>query len=290
MFTLNVALSNTTRLILSEYGYPVNLTCMHMLICYLACRWYRLSVLPSSIKVDGLSVLPLSISFSLSIAFGNASLRFIYPSFAHMLGTATPLVVLLLQVTLYRSRFNTFTYLSVPIICIGLLLCSVAESNFSATGLFFSLAATVLRALKTIQQRNLLVQKIPSVQLLEEMAWQSCIILIPIGLAFEGMDPINAIVSSSSHFLALIALNCLNACTLNLVNLSVASITTPVTLQILGNIKSAVSVFASAVFLGNVVSTGQAVGCCLVGLGTALYQWKGGEKKFKTISRESIKQ
>merc|ERR1719277_395120 len=110
-------------------------------------------------------IAPLAMCFALSVAMGNLSLKYIYPSFSQMLGSMAPLITVALAVVLQGQRFNRWTWASMPVICGGLVLCSAQEANFHAAG------ATVLRALKSILQGRLLEDAgMDSVTLLYYMA------------------------------------------------------------------------------------------------------------------------
>lgn len=111
-------------------------------------------------------ITPLSICFALSVAMGNLSLKYIYPSFNQMLGSMSPLITVLLAVLLERKSFSVKTWLSMPVICLGLALCSAKELNFNALGAFYATGATVLRAVKSLMQARLLSHKLDSVTLL----------------------------------------------------------------------------------------------------------------------------
>lgn len=73
-----------------------------------------------------------------------------------------------------------------------------------------------------------------------------------------------------------ILFNCLNACLLNLSNFITASFVSPLTLQLLGNVKTVLGIFISALIFGNAVTPAQAAGCGAAVGGVYVYQrWKG---------------
>mmetsp|Transcript_41772 Transcript_41772/g.87215 ORF Transcript_41772/g.87215 Transcript_41772/m.87215 type:complete len:131 (-) Transcript_41772:139-531(-) len=87
---------------------------------------------------------------------GNLSLKYIYPSFNQMLGSMSPLITVLLAVVMQQKHFPLKTWLSMPVICVGLAVCSAKELNFNALGAFYASGATVLRAVKSLIQGRLL--------------------------------------------------------------------------------------------------------------------------------------
>mmetsp|Transcript_41773 Transcript_41773/g.87218 ORF Transcript_41773/g.87218 Transcript_41773/m.87218 type:complete len:186 (-) Transcript_41773:179-736(-) len=103
---------------------------------------------------------------------GNLSLKYIYPSFNQMLGSMSPLITVLLAVVMQQKHFPLKTWLSMPVICVGLAVCSAKELNFNALGAFYASGATVLRAVKSLIQGRLLStsHQMDSVTLLYYMA------------------------------------------------------------------------------------------------------------------------
>ncbi|CAE8689113.1 unnamed protein product [Polarella glacialis] len=169
-FALNIAMGSSTKWIFVSgeiciedqgckfYKFPITITVIHMLFSWALCRiqifWFR-----GGIKGGGLSfekqlreIAPLSLCFALSVAMGNLSLKYIYPSFNQMLGAMSPLITVILAVVMERKSFPMRTWMSMPVICLGLGVCSAKELNFHALGTFYACGATVLRALKSIIQ------------------------------------------------------------------------------------------------------------------------------------------
>merc|ERR1712137_1053235 len=71
----------------------------------------------------------------------------------------------------------------------------------------------------------------------------------------------------------------LNACLLNVANFMVTSYTSPLTLQVLGNVKSCVGIAVSVAIFRNALTWQQGVGVAVCLLGVWVYNQKGGEQK-----------
>merc|ERR1719254_369125 len=136
-------------------------------------------------------IAPLAICFALSVAMGNLSLKYIYPSFNQMLGAMSPLITVLMAVIFQQKRYNGWTWLSMPVICGGLVLCSAKEVNYNHLGALFATGATVLRSAKSIMQGKLLTgsDKLDSVTLLFYMAPWAAVLLFALAAFSEGMEP-----------------------------------------------------------------------------------------------------
>lgn len=277
--------------------------------------WIQLNLFRGTPKSDGLSirqqldkVAPLSVCFSLSVAMGNISLKYIYPSFNQMLGAMSPLIAVALAVVMERKHYNCWTWLSMPVICGGLALCSATEANFNLLGTAYAVGATVLRAVKSIMQGRLLQggDKMDSVTLLYYMAPWAAGFLGVVAMASEGIEPLTlllrglgflssatpagAIPAASGsatgglNVLMLLVISGLNACLLNVFNFMVTSYTSPLTLQVLGNVKSCLGIAISVAIFRNTLTLHQGIGVVVCLFGVWLYNQKGAELKSTAAS------
>lgn len=305
-FVLNISIASSTKWIFvageicveakcALYKFPLAITVIHMLFSWFLCR-IQIFYVRGGLKGGGLTITqqlkqiaPLSLCFALSVAMGNLSLKYIYPSFNQMLGAMSPLITVLLAVVLEGKQFPMQTWISMPVICLGLCVCGMKELNFNALGAFYATGATILRALKSIIQGRLLSpdQKLDSVTLLYYMAPLSAVWLSLIGLVMEGKEPVMLLlaplfresgdpkVTGVGNVVVLLMFSGLNACLLNLANFLVTSYTSPVTLQVLGNVKSCLSIAVSVAIFRNAVSVEQAAGVVGCLFGVWLYNHKG---------------
>ncbi|CAE7532022.1 unnamed protein product [Symbiodinium natans] len=174
-FILNITIASSTKWIFvhgniciqdkgcQKYEYPVAITVIHMIFSWMLCRVYIFQIRGGlegkammGLAQQAREIMPLSLCFALSVAMGNLSLKYIYPSFNQMLGSMSPLITVLLAVVMQQKRFPLKTWLSMPVICLGLAVCSAKELNFNLLGAFYASGATVLRAVKSLIQGRLL--------------------------------------------------------------------------------------------------------------------------------------
>eukprot|EP00439_Symbiodinium_sp_Y106_P069365 s2915_g11.t3 len=324
-FVLNITIVSSTKWIFvhgriclqdkgcTTYQYPVAITVIHMIFSWMLCRVYIFQLRRGlEGKTLGLAqqareIMPLSLCFALSVAMGNLSLKYIYPSFNQMLGSMSPLITVLLAVVMQQKRFPLKTWLSMPVICVGLAVCSAKELNFNALGAFFASGATVLRAVKSLIQgrllstshqmdsvlhgsvgshvanfdyvihggRRALVLVTGGVRPTRDLVASlgslvpSCL-QVDGGLGPDGDDG----VTGAGQVLFLLMLSGLNACLLNIANFLVTSYTSPVTLQVLGNVKSCLSIAVSVAIFRNSLTLEQAIGVCTCLIGVWMYNQK----------------
>eukprot|EP00439_Symbiodinium_sp_Y106_P013389 s793_g1.t3 len=207
-FVLNITIASSTKWIFvhgkiciqdrgcTQYQFPVAITVIHMIFSWLLCRVYifqfrgGLEGKSLGLAQQAREIMPLSLCFALSVAMGNLSLKYIYPSFNQMLGSMSPLITVLLAVVMQQKRFPLKTWLSMPVICVGLAVCK--ELNFNALGAFYASGAAVLRAVKSLIQGRLLStsHQMDSVTLLYYMAPWAAMWLSLIMLVLEGGEPV----------------------------------------------------------------------------------------------------
>jgi drug/metabolite transporter (DMT)-like permease len=319
-FVLNISLANFTKWTFiygevciknhcQQYKFPLTITVVHMLFSWGLCHLYIFYLSTSARKVtlsfrQQLSkVVPLAACFALSVAMGNLSLKYIYPSFNQMLGAMTPLITVLISIPMGKC-YNAWTWLSMPVICGGLALCSLKEVNFNFLGAFFAVGATVLRAVKSIIQGKLLVdpsEKMDSVTLLYYMAPYAAGLIGIAALCSEGLTPFTLLnprlswsddsseepSSGTAKVTMLLFLGGLNACLLNITNFLVTAYTNAVTLQVLGNVKSCLGIAVSVAIFGNPLRPLQGLGMVICLVGVWAYQRYGGVVKKEELSERA---
>jgi len=279
-----------------QYDFPLFITSVHMLCCWLLCGVYlRASRSPAPddgavVVGSGLgageifrSVGPLAALFAVSVGLGNLSLSYVYPSFNQMVSTTTPLITMLIQILFYRSKYNCWAYVSVSILSGGFILCYQHEQNYHILGLACSIGAAIFRAAKSVLQAYLLKDKkktMDPVMLLYYMAPYSGLLLFCFSCAALGARPLSIFFQdgelspNAPMVMGLTFLSGVTACLLNIFNFLVTYYTSAVVLQILGNVKVVLAIAFSSLIFRNEVSTMQWLGSAICILGCVLYQQK----------------
>lgn len=270
------------------YQFPFMVTAQHMIFSWLACsmvihqRQKRGPILDFDEQVK--KIMPLAVAYAVSLALGNLSLKYIFPSFNQMLSSMSPLITVFMSIVLHGKRYNVWTWISMPVICGGLLVCSNQEVNYNVLGALSVAGATTLRAVKSVIQEQLLDPKskaLDSVSLLYFLAPWTAGILIILSLLCEGLDPWRMLIPREDRtglgkLYILLLLSAINACFLNVAGNQVTAYTGAVMLQVLGNVKACFSILVSITIFGNPVTIMQGLGVVVCLGGVALYNWKGG--------------
>lgn len=262
--------SNTGVLLLNKqllanhgFGAPIFLTVAHMGACAVLTYLSHLAGLVKlgeiHSKQQGFKVVVLALVFAVSVAAGNASLRFIPVSFNQAIGATTPFFTAVFSACLQRRLESLETYGALVPVVAGVILASRFEPLFSLAGFLACLSATAARALKSVLQDALLSsesERLDSMSLLFYMAPAALVFLLPLSFALEpeAFAQAKSLTISRPSFSPLLALNASTAFLANLSNFLVTRVTSALTLQVLGNAKGAFAAFVSILVFRNPVS------------------------------------
>jgi drug/metabolite transporter (DMT)-like permease len=281
---LNITIGNLNGWILKRhaFGYPVMLTTIHMIVCWvcsgLALQTSTFRPKPGTTVSPALrrKVAGLALAFCLSVTCGNVALRFIYVSFAQMVTAASPLFTMVLMYIATGKRYSRLSTFSMLPMCGGVMMCTAAEINFHLVGFGAVIAATLLRGVKSIVQQRLLTspeEKLDSMSLLFHMSGPSIVFLSLFSAAteYEALWEARLYQPEAVHLWGLIVLSGGVSFLLNLANFLVTKYTSAIALQVLGNVKVVLSIVISLLIFGNRVSEWSAAGCVVTLLGVAMY-------------------
>ncbi|KAM3874304.1 solute carrier family 35 member E4 [Diretmus argenteus] len=215
----------------------------------------------------------LSLTFCASIAFGNMGLNYVQLSFAQMIYTTTPIFTLAISTLILGKQHHILKYTAMMPICLGASFSIMGEVQYDQTGCFFVFAATMLRGVKSIQQSILLQEeKINSVFLLYLMSIPSFCILAVAALALENWALLESPLHYDRHLWVFILLSCLGSVMYNLASCCVITLTSAVTLHILGNLSVVGNLLLSQLLFGSEMSALSCAGVVLTLSGMLIYQ------------------
>ncbi|KAM4053267.1 solute carrier family 35 member E4 isoform 1-T4 [Anomaloglossus baeobatrachus] len=197
----------------------------------------------------------LSVTFCSSIAFGNLGLSCVQLSFAQMIYTTTPIFTLALSKLFLGTKHHALKYTAMIPICLGACFSIIGEVQFDQTGCIYLFASTFLRGLKSIQQSLLLKdENIHSVTLLYLMSIPSfCILLLAAGLLEWGV-PWESPPDCDGRLWLFILLSCFGSVLYNLASFCVITLTSAVTIHVLGNLNVVGNLVLSRVVFGSHLS------------------------------------
>ncbi|XP_054699952.1 solute carrier family 35 member E4 [Grus americana] len=208
----------------------------------------------------------LSLTFCTSVALGNLGLSYVQLDVAQAVATTTPLVTLLLSGLLGGRRHHPLQYVAMGPVCAG-AACSIAGGlRFYQPGCGFLLAATVLRALKSVQQSVLLQQdRLDALSLLCLTSLPSFCLLFGAAVALEVGPSWQGVLRYDGTLWACVLLSCLGSVLYNLATSRVLSLTSALTVHVLGNVTVVGNLLLSRLLFGSHLS-----GLSYLGIGLTL--------------------
>ncbi|KAG2451423.1 hypothetical protein HYH02_004022 [Chlamydomonas schloesseri] len=223
-----------------------------------------------------MKIVVLAAVFCLTVVLGNVSLAFIPVSFNQAIGSTTPFFTAILAFTMQGQREVPLTYASLIPIMLGVIVASGGEPAFNLIGFTCCLAATALRALKSVVQSMLMTdpaEKLDPMSLLLYMSGVSVAFLLPMAVALEpaSFREAGALVAGSPGFLYWLIGNSCLAYFVNLTNFLVTKFTSALTLQVLGNAKGVVAAAVSVAVFRNTVTVQGCLGYAITVAGVFLY-------------------
>ncbi|KAM4810532.1 solute carrier family 35 member E4 [Rhinophrynus dorsalis] len=286
-----------------NFRYPLLLSSFHMLTAILLdypLLRFGLIKLKAEEEVPlnasaRFKVFLLSLTFCSSIAFGNLGLSCVQLSFAQMIYTTTPLFTLALSKVFLGTRHHSLKYTAMVPICLGACFSIIGEVQFDQTGCFYLFASTFLRGLKSIQQSLLLKEEnIHSVKLLYLMSIPSFFILFLAAVVFERGVVWQSSPDSDSRLWLFILLSCLGSVMYNLASFFVITLTSAVTIHVLGNLNVVGNLVLSRVLFGSHLTVLSYIGIGLTLAGMCIYhncelvaEYFGFRKSLQAVERHT---
>jgi len=235
-------------------------------------------------------IFALSQTFAVSIVAAVASLEYLEVSFEQAIAACTPAVTAFMGMVILRKREHWRVWASLTPVILGGIVTAGAEPTFHAKGLALVLASMVARATKSCLQELLLSsaesseggkdggvqqsEKLDSLNSLRWMSLMSVCTLLPASVEFEGVCAIKAALRSAYEENDLAWALCANCAGAFLVNISQFLVTQHVgalSMQVLGNVKTIVTVVFSVVIFKNVVGLRSLLGYALTLIGCFVY-------------------
>ena len=152
------------KVILTDYGfpYPITLSGMGMLFSCLMSQFVvrGLGVESPKPEVDWefwvKKILPIGFLAALALTFGNMAYLSLSVSFIQMLKSFTPVMTLVLSLLAGLEQRNNYLFLSVTVICLGMMIAAFGEIAFTVTGFTHMMLSQSSEASKLVASQVLL--------------------------------------------------------------------------------------------------------------------------------------
>lgn len=231
-------------------------------------------------------IVPIAMSFSLSVAANNVALMYSTAAFTEIVGATSPVVSIGL-IILMGMPFDARLLWPTLLVVAGCALSTSGEVRFSAMGMACCVVSMVSRALKsTLQQRVLTGDSKAKFDPVTLMAWMcipSFAVMLLWSLSVEGIAPF-VMMQEHPHRLRLalcIIASCANATILNLSNLFCVKDLGAVGVQLIAQMKSVLTVLGAVALFHEAVTPMEVGG--FVGVLIGVFLFSHMEQKAKKV-------
>ena len=274
-----VTLLNKAAFAKVDFHYPFALSTIHMACNLVGAQIYFFLNRTTKPKIiensNKRTILYFSILFSLNIAIGNTSLRYVSVNFNQVSRALVPVVVMLISALYFGKQYSTELKVSVIPIVSGAAMALYGEMSYTFIGAMFTWMCVILAALKAVLSGELLTGdlKLHPVDLLLKMC---PLALLQIGLISLLSGEVNAIANnwdSLAHSSApgVVLFSGVLAFMLNVSSFIANKSTSALTLCIAANVKQVVLVAAGTIYFGDSVSMLNALGVIIAFCGSMRY-------------------
>jgi drug/metabolite transporter (DMT)-like permease len=216
-----------------------------------------------------------SVLFSLNIAIGNLSLRYVSVSFNQVSRALVPVVVMIISIMYFGKGYSTERKISVLPIVLGAAMTVYGEMSYSTIGAMYTFACVILAALKAVVSGELLTGelKLHPVDLLLKMC-PLALIQIGLGAILSGevgeiWEHRESLLNSAAPIVVLFS--GLLSFLLNVSSFIANKSTSALTLCICANVKQVLLAFVGTLYFGDSVSMLNGVGILIACAGSFRY-------------------
>lgn len=262
-----------------DFKYPYALSTIHMACNIIGAQIYFLfsrTVKPKQLEVQNRRpILLFSIIFSLNIAIGNTSLRYVSVNFNQVCRSLVPAIVMAISIFYYNRTVSTMKKYTVLPIVFGVALTFYGDLSYTAIGAFYTLFCVLLAALKSVTAQELLTGdlKLHEIDLLSKMAplalLQIGFLALISGEVAEIYDRWGELSVTAAPQVVL--LSGLLSFTLNVSSFIANKTTSALTLSIAANVKQVLIVAFATAYFGDDIAMLNGAGIVTVILGSSAY-------------------
>eukprot|EP01041_Mallomonas_annulata_P003452 gene3452-6858_t len=262
-----------------DFKYPYALSTIHMACNIIGCQiYFALSRTTKPKQIEGSSrrsIVIFSVIFSLNIAIGNTSLRWVSVNFNQVCRALVPAIVMIISILWYGKSFSWKRKWAVFPIILGVALAFYGDLSFTVIGAFYTFLCVFLAALKAVVSGELLTGdlKLHPIDILSKMC---PLALIQIGLVSIMTGEVSEIMSrwtelAQSAALQVVLLSGILSFSLNVSSFIANKVTSPLTLCIAANVKQVMLVAFGTLYFGDSVTPINGLGILIVIAGSFKY-------------------
>lgn len=276
---VGVTLINKMLFSIVDFPYPYALSAIHMAFNTIGAQMFffsQRSSRPKALDTSQMKTIYLfSIIFSLNIAIGNVSIRYVSVNFNQVMRSLVPIVVMSIGLLFQNKSYSSQRKWAVIPIVFGVALATFGDMRYTAIGIFFTVCCVILAALKVVLSGQMLTGdlKLHPVDLIYKMAPLALVQLSLLSFLTGELDDIwanwNAYHQSGVFHMCFIS--GVLSFSLNICSFMANKVTSPLTLSIAANIKQVLMILLSTVYFATPVSFVNGIGIIIVLIGGSRY-------------------
>jgi hypothetical protein len=271
-----VTLLNKAAFSSVHFNYPMTLSLIHMLCSGIGCRIFYTRPVKSLSSEARKQILLFSIIFTLNIAVGNVSLKYVSVNFNQVMRSLVPGLTLL--VGLWQGKpFTLIKALSVVPIIVGVAMACFGDMTYTAVGFLVTVGCVILAAAKVVCGGEMLrgeaqLQPMELLDWMAPLAAGQCLLLAlttgEISAIYYSWPQVN-----TRGVWMMVMGSGVASFTLNVSSLIANKLTSPLTLCIAANVKQVLMIVVSTLVFETEVTVLNGMGILLVLLASANYSF-----------------
>jgi solute carrier family 35 protein E3 len=276
---LNVASSCGTifvnKLIFKSYGFTfgTTLTVCHFIVTFLlllCCVYFGLFEFK---RLPMTKVLPISFAFCGYVVFNNISLLYNSVSFYQVMKILCTPVIIAIESVFYGKYTDNRVKLSLIPVCLGIFITVATDFEVNLIGTVFALVAVVSNSLYTIYGKTKQSElQANAMQILLYQSIQSAVILLFCIPIFDDTSKLLA-YKFDTDSMTWILVSCFTAFAVNLSFFLLVGKTSPLTVNVVGYLKTCIVFIGGFLFFDTVVDMKNIIGISLTLLGVLAYTY-----------------